>query len=71
MKIKFLENRWIECCIGFDDDEEPIMEEEEVEKDEVFDVEIIYDDLDDDFIQIEFGNGSVSFIEKEWVEIEE
>jgi len=71
MKIKFLENRWIECCIGFDDDEEPIMEEEEVEKDEVFDVEIIYDEDDEDFIQIEFGNGSVSFIEKEWVEIEE
>lgn len=71
MKIKFLNDQFIECCIGFDEDEEPIMEMEKVLQDEVFEVDIVVDDLDDEIIQIQFGNGSVSFIDRECVEIVE
>ena len=70
-KIKFLEERFIECCIGFDYDEEPIMEEEKVLQGEVFEVDIVGDNVDDDIIQVQFGNGSVSFLFKEWIEIED
>jgi len=70
-KIKFLEERFIECCIGFDNDEEPIMEEEKVLQGEVFEVDIVDDNIDDDIIQIQFGDGSVSFIYREWIEIED
>jgi len=70
-KIKFLEERFIECCIGFDLDEEPIMEEEKVLQGEVFEVDIVDDNVDDDIIQVQFGNGSVSFLFKEWIEIED
>ena len=63
-KIKFLEHQWIEVCVGFDDDEEPIMEEEEITAGEVFnDVEII-DTMDEDIIEVQFADGSVSFIDK-------
>jgi len=68
MKIKFLKEQFIECCIGFDEYEEPIMEMEKVLQDEVFEVDID-DDGDDEIIQIRFENGSVSFIDRECVEI--
>ena len=71
MKVKFLNDQFIECCIGFDEYEEPIMEMEKVLQDEVFEVDIVVDDLDDEIIQIQFGNGSVSFIDRECVEIVE
>jgi phosphotransferase system IIB component len=67
MKIKFVKDQFIECCIGFDEDEEPIMEEEEVLTKYIFEVDIVDDG--DEFIQITFGNGSVSFVDKECVEI--
>jgi hypothetical protein len=64
MKIKFLKDQYIEVCVGFDEEEEPIMEEEKVSAGEVFnDVDII-DTLDEDVIQVQFGDGSVSFIDK-------
>ena len=69
-KIKFLEDQFIECCIGFDNHGDAIMEEEKVLKGEVFEVDImVYSDYDDSIIQIQFGNGSVSFIPREWIEI--
>ena len=68
MKIKFLKEQFIECCIGFDEYGRPIMEMEKVLQDEVFEVDID-DDGDDVIIQIQFGNGSVSFIDRECVEI--
>ena len=71
MKVKFLKDQFIECCIGFDEYEEPIMEMEKVLQDEVFEVDIVDDDEDDEIIQIQFGNGSVSFIDRECVEIED
>ena len=71
MKVKFLKDQFIECCIGFDEYEEPIMEMEKVLQDEVFEVDIVDDDEDDEIIQIQFGNGSVSFIDRECVEIVE
>ena len=71
MKVKFLSDQFIECCIGFDEYEEPIMEMEKVLQDEVFEVDIVDDDEDDEIIQIQFGNGSVSFIDRECVEIED
>ena len=71
MKIKFLKDQFIEVCVGFDKTEDPIMEEEKVSAGEVFnDVEII-DTLDVDIIQVQFGDGSVSFIDKDSVEISE
>ena len=70
MKIKFLKEQFIECCIGFDEYGRPIMEMEKVLQDEVFEVDID-DDGDDVIIQIQFGNGSVSFIDRECVEIVE
>ena len=71
-KIKFLEEQYIEVCVGFDDDEEPIMEEVKVLKDMEFDfVDVIYDEINDDIVQIQFGDGSVSFISKDSIEIEE
>ena len=68
MKVKFLKDQFIECCIGFDEYEEPIMEMEKVLQDEVFEVDIVDDD---EIIQIQFGNGSVSFIDRKCVEIED
>ena len=68
-KIKFLEEQFIECCIGFDDHEDEIMEEEKVLKGEEFEVDIISSVHDDSIIQIQFGNGSVSFIPRECIEI--
>jgi len=71
-KIKFLEHQWIEVCVGFDDDEEPIMEEVEVLKNMEFDfVEVIDDLFDDDIVQIQFGDGSVSSLYRNSIEIEE
>jgi hypothetical protein len=57
MKIKFLKDQFIEC-FGFDEDGEQIMEVEKV----------LHDDVRDESIQIQFGNGSVSFIDREWIE---
>jgi hypothetical protein len=71
MKIIFLKEQYIELCVGFDEEEEPIMEEEKISNGEVFnDIEII-DTLDEDIIQVQFGDGSVSFIDKDGVEISE
>ena len=71
MKIIFLKEQYIELCVGFDEAEEPIMEEEKISTGEVFnDVEII-DTLDEGIIQVQFGDGSVSFINKDGVEISE
>jgi len=68
--IKFLKNCHIECCIGFDDMEEPIFEEEKILKDEVFEVELLEaSSIEDEFTQIQFGNGSVSFVNKKLFEI--
>jgi hypothetical protein len=68
-KIKFLEEQFIECCIGFDNHEDAIMEEEKVLKGEEFEVDIISSDYDDSIIQIQFGDGSVSFIPRDCIEI--
>ena len=71
-KIKFLEEQYIEVCVGFDDNEEPIMEEVKVLKDMEFDfVDVIHDEINDDIVQVQFGDGSVSFISKDSIEIEE
>ncbi len=70
-KIKFLKEMFIECCIGFDDFGDPIMEEEQVLKGEEFEVDIVSDEIDEDIIQIQFGNGSVSFIDRNDIEIED
>jgi hypothetical protein len=71
MTIKFLKEQYIEVCVGFDDEEDPIMQEEKVSIGEVFeDVEII-DTIDDDIIQVQFGDGSVSFINRDSAEISE
>ncbi len=70
-KIKFLKEMFIECCFGFDDFGDPIMEEEKVLKGEEFEVDIVSDEVDEDIIQIQFGNGSVSFIDRNDIEIED
>jgi|TARA_R110000772_G_scaffold114140_2_gene218531 hypothetical protein len=68
-KIKFLEDQFIEC-FDFDSNGDVHMEEEKVLKGEAFEVEfMVYSDYDDSIIQIQFGNGSVSFIPREWIEI--
>ena len=68
-RIKFLEEQFIECCIGFDFHGDAIMEEEKVLKGEEFEVDIVSSDCDDSIIQVQFGNGSVSFIPRECIEI--
>lgn len=68
-KIKFLKEQLIECCIGFDNHEDAIMEEEKVLKGEEFEVDIVSSDYDDSIIQIQFGDGSVSFIPRDCIEI--
>jgi hypothetical protein len=70
-KIKFLEEMFIECCIGFDDFGDPIMEEEKVLKGEGFEVDIVSGEVDEDIIQIRFGNGSVSFIDRNDIQIDD
>jgi len=70
MKIKFLKDCYIEVCVGFDDEEEPMMEEEKIIKGEIFEVEALEGlELDEEWMQVEFGNGSVGFINKELFEI--
>lgn len=65
MRIKFLKPCWIECCIGFDRDEEPIFQEEKIEENEEFDVDLLSDsEIETDYSEVQFGNGDVSFINK-------
>ena len=47
------------------------LSEEKVLQGEVFEVDVVDDNIDDDIIQIQFGDGSVSFIYREWIEIED
>jgi len=70
MKVKFLKDCYIEVCIGFDDEQEPMMEEEKIIKDEIFEVESLEaSELDEEWLQVQFGDGSVGFIGKELFEI--
>jgi len=64
MKIKFLKDQCIEICVGFDEEEDPIMEEEEITAGEVFDDVEITDTMNEDIIEVQFADGSVSFIDK-------
>jgi hypothetical protein len=68
MEIKFLKDCFIEICVGFDEDDEPIMEEEKMEADEKFDVELI-STQDDEFVQIQFEDGEVAFVQRSLFEI--
>ena len=63
MEIKFLKDCFIEICVGFDEDEEPIMEEEKIEEGEKFDVELISTE-DAEFVQIQFEDGEVAFVQR-------
>jgi len=54
----------IEICVGFDEEEDPIMEEEEITAGEVFDDVEITDTMDEDIVEVQFADGSVSFIDK-------
>lgn len=63
MEIKFLKDCFIEICVGFDGDEEPIMEEEKIEAGEKFDVELISTE-DAEFVQIQFEDGEVAFVQR-------
>jgi hypothetical protein len=47
------------------------MEEEKVLKGEGFEVDIVSGEVDEDIIQIRFGNGSVSFIDRNDIEIDD
>jgi hypothetical protein len=69
VNIKFNEACTIECCIGFDEDEEPIMEEEEILEGEVFQSVFLEQANSEDLWGIEFGNGSYSFVNKSLIEI--
>jgi len=70
MKIKFLKDCYIEVCVGFDAEEEPIMEEEKIVKSEILEVEALEGlELDNEWMQVEFGNGSVGFINKQLFEV--
>ena len=70
MRIKFLKDCSIEVCVGFDNDEEPIMEEEKIVKGEIVEVEVLEGlELEDEWIQVEFGDGSVGFINKDLFEV--
>ncbi len=68
MEIKFLKDCFIEICVGFDEDEEPIMEEEKMEAGETFDVELISTE-GDEFVQIQFEDGEVAFVQRSLFEI--
>ena len=68
MEIKFLKDCFIEICVGFDEDDEPIMEEEKIEANEKFDVELISTE-DDEFVQIQFEDGEVAFVQRSLFEI--
>ena len=69
-KIKFLRETFVELCIGFDEDEEPIMDEEKfLMGEEFFDVVLFENEYESEFIQVQFENGEVGFIEKEIIEI--
>lgn len=68
MKIRFLKDCYIEVCVGFDDEEEPMMEEEKIVEGETFEGEALAG-LDDEIIEIQFGDGSVAFVNKELFEV--
>jgi hypothetical protein len=69
MKIEFLTACTIECCIGFDEEEEPIFEEETIQEGEIFQDVEIEEANSPELVQVEFGNGSVSFIHKNLLKI--
>jgi hypothetical protein len=68
MKIRFLKDCYIEVCVGFDDEEEPMMEEEKIVEGETFEGEVL-EGLDDEIAEIQFGDGSVAFVSKELFEV--
>lgn len=68
MLIRFKWNTTIEVCVGFDEDEEPIMIEEDIEAGEEFEVGIT--GVEDGVAEIEFYfNASVGFIKEDLYEI--
>lgn len=67
-EIKFLKDCYIEVCVGFDKSGHPIMEEEKISKGEKFDVEL-FDTMDFSVMQVQFGDGSVCFIDCSLFEI--
>ena len=72
-KIKFVEDTWIECCVGFDEEEEPIYEEELIKEDDVLEVDVLAASglpMDkDELVQLQFGNGEVCFVYKNDIEV--
>lgn len=64
MDIKFIKDGIIEIFAGYDHNAVPEFNDETVTAgDEFFDLEFISDD--DDFVQFQFGDGDVGFINKE------
>jgi len=68
MKIRFLKDCVLEVCVGLDDYEEPMMEEDKIVEGETFEVEALAG-LDEEIIEIQFGDGSVAFVNKELFEV--
>ena len=72
-KIKFKEDTFIEVCYGFDENEEPIYEEELIKEDDILEVDVLAASgvpmHKDEIVQLQFGNGEVSFVYKEQIEV--
>jgi hypothetical protein len=66
MKIRFLKDCVLEVCVGLDEYEEPIMVKDEITKGEAFEVNTC---LDDEIVEIQFGDGSLAFVNKELFEV--
>ncbi len=69
MKIKFLKDCYIEVCVGFDDEDEPMMVEEKIVEGEIFKVEEIESSIETEFTQVQFENDYVAVIDKQLIEI--
>ena len=72
-KIKFVEDTTIEVCYGFDENEEPIYEEELIKEDDILEVDVLAASGlpmdEDELVQLQFGNGEVCFVYKEQIEV--
>lgn len=64
MKIKFLEKVQVEIVESIDEHDNTESSQETFEKDFVLELDKIDDDVKSDFIQFQFGNGDVTFINK-------
>lgn len=67
-KIRFIEDAWLEFVTGYDEMEEPIYGEEHISAGTEFEVDILENEPETEFLMVQFPRGEVSCINKKVIE---